>query len=57
VMGNFVPKTKQMMVGFLGLIAIGTIIGWSVKAIETKDALLVIVPVVTGFFTLLKGEQ
>ena len=56
-MGNFVPKTKQMMVGFLGLIAIGTIIGWSVKAIETKDALLVIVPVVTGFFTLLKGEQ
>ncbi len=52
-----IPKTRQYIILCIGLIAACTVIGWGFGGIETDDVLLILIPVITGFFTLLKGEQ
>jgi len=51
------PLTKRLIVSAMGLIGAIAAGGWAFGAIETKDAILVIIPLFTGFFSLLKGEQ
>jgi len=46
---------KIMIAGMI-LIAVCAMAGVLVKVIDIKDALLVIAPITTGFFTLMKGE-
>lgn len=52
-----IPKTRQIIVSCIGLIAISAVVGWGFGDIQTDDVLVILLPIVTGFFTLLKGEQ
>ena len=54
---NITPHTRRYIVGGMSIIGTVVAIGWVIGAIETKDALLVIMPLFTGFFSLLKGEE
>jgi hypothetical protein len=51
-----VPKTRQYIILCIGLVAVSAVFGWGFGDIQTDDVLLVLLPIVTGFFTLLKGE-
>ena len=51
------PKTRRIMVGFLGVIGIGAIGGSAFGSLETSDAMVIVVAIITGFFSLLKGER
>lgn len=52
-----IPKTRQYIILCIGLIATCTVIGWGFGDIATDDVLMILLPIITGFFTLLKGEQ
>jgi len=52
-----IPQTRQIIIICIGLIAMAAMIGWGFGGIETEDVLVVVIPIVTGFFTLLKGEE
>jgi uncharacterized membrane protein len=54
---KMIPETRQIIIICVGLIALTAIIGWGFGSIKTEDVLVVVIPVITGFFTLLKGEQ
>ena len=57
-MGIEITKiTKRLIILIMGLITFGVTVGWGFGSIETKDALLVIMPLFTGFFSLLKGQE
>jgi len=49
--------TKRMIILIMGVIGSIAAVGWAFGGIETKDALLVIMPLYTGFFSLLKGQE
>ena len=49
------PLTKQIIIIVIGLIAVVTSAGWAFTDLETKDALLVIRPFVTGLFALIQS--
>jgi hypothetical protein len=52
-----VPKTRQYIIICIGLVALFAVLGWGFGDIKTDDVLIILLPVITGFFTLLKGEQ
>ncbi|MCP3924909.1 MAG: hypothetical protein GY714_20210 [Desulfobacterales bacterium] len=52
---DFEPKTKRLIVVGISLIGFAVAVGWAGKFISANDALLVILPILTGFFGLLKG--
>jgi hypothetical protein len=54
---NMIPQTRQIIIVCLGLIGLGTVAAWGLSAIRTEDAFVIVLPIITGFFTLLKGEQ
>lgn len=54
---KFTPTSKRMIIAAIGLVAVGCIAGWAFGGIDTKDALIVVTPIITGFFTLLRGED
>ena len=49
--------TKRLIISIMGFITAIVSVGWGFGSIETKDALLVIIPLFTGFFSLLKGQE
>ena len=51
------PSTRKFIVGSLGAIGLAVAVGWSIGKVPTEDALLIISPMMTGFFSLLKGED
>lgn len=52
-----IPQTRQVIVACIGLVAISAVVGWGFGGIKTDDVLVILLPIITGFFTLLKGEQ
>jgi len=54
---DFTPTTKRIIVGGISFIAIGAVIGWCSGLIDAKDAVIIIMPIITGFFSLLKGVE
>lgn len=52
-----IPQTRQIIIICIGLVALASVVGWGFGRIETEDVLIILLPIVTGFFTLLKGEQ
>lgn len=54
---KYTVRTKQLLV--IGIIAMAVIVsmGWAIGKIEVKDALLILLPIQTGFFTMLKGTE
>ena len=54
---KLLPYTKQLIISIMGIITVVVAMGWAFGDIETKDALLVILPLFTGFFSLLKGQE
>jgi len=54
---ELMPITKRLIISIMGIIALVVGVGWGFGNIETKDALLVILPLFTGFFSLLKGQE
>jgi hypothetical protein len=54
---KMIPQTRQIIIVCLGLIGLGTVVGWGLNAIRTEDVFVIVLPIITGFFTLLKGEQ
>jgi len=55
-MTEFTPLTKRIMLSILGIACLGAIAGTAWGNLDFKDALIIVSPVITGFFTLLKGE-
>ena len=55
-MTEFTPLTKRLMLCFLGVGCLSAIAGTAWGNMDFKDALIIISPIITGFFTLLKGE-
>jgi len=51
------PKTRRLIIFFLGVISVAATVGWAFFGVDIKDAMLIVGPAMTGFFTLLKGEQ
>ena len=51
---DFEPKTKRLIVIGISLIGICVALGWAAELIKAENALLVILPILTGFFGLLK---
>ena len=51
------PITKRIMLIIMGLVALITTVGFAFGDVDIKDALLVILPLFTGFFSLLKGME
>lgn len=51
------PHTRRIIVACMGAMGLTAGIGWAVGTISTNDALLVILPMMTGFFSLLRGES
>jgi len=49
-------SSGKIMVAGMILIAVCAMAGVLVKVVDIKDALLVIAPITTGFFSLMKGE-
>jgi len=56
-MKELLPKTRRMVIFFLGVVVIIASWGWAFGDVDIKDAMLIVGPAMTGFFTLLKGEQ
>jgi hypothetical protein len=54
-MQKLMPLTKQIIIIVIGLIAVVTSAGWAFTDLDTKDALLVISPIVTGLFALIQS--
>ena len=50
------PHTRQLIIGTMGLIGSIAAIGWMIGKIDTNDVLLVILPLFTGYFSLLQGD-
>lgn len=51
------PENKKLIIVGLIIISVITLIGVGVDKITSNDAMLIIIPVITGFFTLLKTED
>jgi hypothetical protein len=51
------PTTRQLMVGGLCVIGLGSILGAAFGNLEMQDTMMVTMAIITGFFTLLKGED
>ena len=51
------PTTRRLMVGGFCVIGLGAILGSAFGAFETGDTMVVTMAIITGFFTLLKGES
>ena len=56
-MSDFTPTTKRIIVGGIASVALGVVVGWCSGLINANDASLVIMPIITGFFGLLKGVE
>lgn len=54
---NITPHTRRIIVLCIGITGLAVAIGWSMGGIEANEALLVIIPILTGFFSLLKGAD
>ncbi len=51
---DLTPRTKRICVFFIGLIAMGTVAGFSFGSIAFEDASLIVMPIITGLFALVK---
>ena len=51
------PHTKRIIVGAMGLIGLAAAVGLAVGTVDIKDASIIIMPMMTGFFSLLKGQE
>lgn len=56
-MPNFTPTTKRLLVIGISLLGLTVTIGWVLGSIQSKDALVIIVSIISGFLALLKGVE
>ncbi len=54
---NFIPKTRQIIIGCVALINMAIALGWIAGQIEAAHATPLISMSIGGFLTLLKGDS
>lgn len=50
------PQIELAIVMLIGVIGIGATLGWVFGNVDTKDVMMVISPIVTGFFAMVRGQ-
>jgi len=54
---DFTPKTKRIIVAGISVIGLAISVGWAMGKITPANALIPLMAIITGLFTLLKGGE